>query len=890
MNPWRRWFSRNRWERETSEEMRFHIERQTLANLAAGMSPEEARRRARAQFGATEGVLESCREQQRGFWLETLWADVRYGFRMLRRSPGFTAVAILTLALGIGANTAIFSIINGLLLQPLPFQQPDRLVNLSETEVSPGAFPLTGADYLDWQEQNRTLDAVTLYDTGANLNASGAGEAEPALGTNTQAIFFSVLGVPPLIGRTFDAGSDAAGKNHVVVLSYGFWKRQFAGARDAIGKSLELNNQSFTVIGVMPPRFNFPAGTDLWAPLDMAPKSLSPRGTHQYLAVARMKAGVTPRQAQADLAGVAARLEEQYPNTNHKVSAVVTPLKEQLVGQSRQSLWILLGAVGLVLLVACANVANLLLARSTARSREIAVRAALGAGRRRIVQQLLTESVLLAIAGAIVGCMGAGWFVEFARVQLAARLPQASAIRLDGTVLLFTVVVSVLVGVLFGLAPALHAAQLDLNEELRTSAAVVNATSGKRGLRDALIVGEIAVSLALLLGAGLLLRSFAKLRSSEMGFDPSNVLTARISLPQTAYPDLAARRQFFDQLLDRIQRLPGVETASISNVIPLRGGNNGTIEIAGDMNPEMSAQLVEFNKITPDFFTAYRIPLLEGRNFTPDDANHTAEENLRANALTPEQAQNPPADLTFIAIINRKMAREFWPKQDPVGKVFKFAGFPISVIGVVGDAKESSDLRRGPSPAMYLPLTIALDTAGSNYLTVKTKISPAVMIGPIREEIRRLDSRLALFNVRTMDEVIAESMQDTTLQTLLLGSFAALALLLPAIGIYGVMAYTVSQRRHEFGVRMALGAQPGSVSRLVLWRGIRLAFAGVAIGLLAALALARLMSDLVFGVSVWDPVAFAGAALLLVSVALAACYIPARRATRVDPMVALRYE
>ncbi|MFZ0432697.1 MAG: ABC transporter permease, partial [Candidatus Acidiferrales bacterium] len=282
MNPWRRWFSRNRWERETSEEMRFHIERQTLANLAAGMPPEEARRRARAQFGATEGVLESCREQQRGFWLETLWADVRYGFRMLRRSPGFTAVAILTLALGIGANTAIFSIINGLLLQPLPFQQPDRLVNLSETEVSPGAFPLTGADYLDWQEQNRTLDAVTLYDTGANLNASGAGEAEPALGTNTQANFFPVLGVPPLIGRTFDAGSDVAGKNHVVVLSYGFWKRQFAGARDAIGKSLELNNQSFTVIGVMPPRFNFPAGTDLWAPLDMAPKSLSPRGTHQY--------------------------------------------------------------------------------------------------------------------------------------------------------------------------------------------------------------------------------------------------------------------------------------------------------------------------------------------------------------------------------------------------------------------------------------------------------------------------------------------------------------------------------------------------------------------------------------------------------------------------------
>src|SRR5580698_5903813 len=417
---------------ELERDIREHIEREMQDNIDRGMAPDEARFAAIRKFGNATRVAEDTREVWSMVWLDQLAQDVKFGIRMLRKTPGFTIVAVLTLALGIGANTVMFSVINGLLLQPLPFRQPDRIVSLNETETSPGTYPLSGADYLDWQSQNTTLAATSLFDYGSSLNASGRGDPLPASASDVQSNFFDVLGISPMLGRSFEPGSDAAGKNHEVVLSYGFWQRHFGGRRDAIGGTLELNNESYSVIGVMPPRFDYPPGTDIWTPLDMSPKSLTQRGTHQYPAIGRLKDGVTLKQAQADLVAIAARLEKQYPGTNEKVGAVVTPLKEVLVGNSSTSLWILLGAVALVLLVACANVANLLLARATSRAREIAMRAALGAGRRRIIQQSLTESLLLSLTGAVLGSIGALWFIQFARTEFSGRLPQAAAIQLDG--------------------------------------------------------------------------------------------------------------------------------------------------------------------------------------------------------------------------------------------------------------------------------------------------------------------------------------------------------------------------------------------------------------------------------------------------------------------------
>src|SRR5580698_6020596 len=616
--------------RELERDIREHIERETQDNIERGMPPDEARFAAIRKFGNATRVAEDTREVWSMVWLEQLAQDVKFGIRMLRKTPGFTIVAVLTLALGIGANTVMFSVINGLLLKPLPFHQPDRIVALNETESSPGTFPLSGADYLDWQAQNGTLAATSLYSYGEGFNASSDGNAEPAGSANVQANFFDVLGISPMLGRSFDPGSDAAGKNHVAVLSYGFWQRHFGGRRDAVGSTLQLNNESYSVIGVMPPRFDYPAGTDLWTPLDMSPKTLTQRGTHQYPAIGRLKGGVTPKQAQADLSAIAAGITKQFPNTNDRVGAVVTPLKDVLVGDSSTSLWILLGAVALVLLVACANVANLLLARATARAREIAMRAALGAGRRRIMQQSLTESLLLSLTGAVLGSIAAIWSIQFARNEFAGRLPQAAAIQLDGWVLAFTAAVSILVGIIFGLAPAFYAARVNLNDELKVSGTSAGASSGRHGLRNFLVASEIALSLALLLGAGLLIRSFANLRNTQMGFDSTNVLTAIVSLPEGAYKDLQTRRNFYDQLVSRLQAVPGVESAAVSISIPLRGGRNGTIGIDGSMSAEQQSQLVEFHSVTPEFFKAYRIPLKSGRNFTPEDVNLTAEMNLRA--------------------------------------------------------------------------------------------------------------------------------------------------------------------------------------------------------------------------------------------------------------------
>jgi putative ABC transport system permease protein len=830
--------------------------------------------------------------------METLLQDVKYSIRMLLKSPGFTAVAVLTLALGIGANTAIFSIINSVLLRPLPFHQPEQLVQLWETEGAPGNYPLTGPDYLDWQSQNSTLTATSLYSWDRSLNASGAGQPEAAAVINTQANFFSLLGVQPAMGRTFAAGEDQPGKNHVAILSYGFWQRHFGGQPGVLSQTVFLNNESYSVIGVMPSWFNFPrtlsSTADIWAPLNMSPRGTGTRGSHQWRAIARMKDGITVEEARADLHTIAMRLAKDFPGNNADVDAVVVPLKEQLAGRSREPLLILLGAVILVLAVACANVANLLLARSTGRQREIAVRASLGASRWRLIRQLLTESVMLSLAGAGLGLAGAWWAVATIQSAKSSPLPHANPIQVDLTVLAFTIAVSVLVGVLFGLAPALQVSELNLTEVLKSSAqAVVGASGGKRLLRDTLVVAEIAASLALLVGAGLLLRSFSRLRNAEIGVQTKNVLTMGIALPNAKYNNLAARREFFDKLLSRMEALPGVQAASVSTEIPLEGGNNGYITVDGVTDAKRATELVEWNYVTPDYFRTFGIPLLQGSNFTPEDIERTAVVNLKVDALF-EAAKGAmvtvPPDLTFVAVINRTMAQTFWPGQDPIGKVFHVSGTLVKIIGVVGDVKEG-DIRHNTMPEAYYPLTAALDSYFfGSIVELKTNVPPVGILRAAQGELRGLDSSLAVFRPRTMDDVIAGAMQDTSLQTFLLGIFAGLGLLLSAVGTYSVMAYLVSQRTHEIGIRVALGAQRNGVLRLVLGQGTRLALIGVTLGVIAALMLSKLLEGLLFGVSARDPLTFAGVAFLLTSVALAACYIPARRAMRVDPMVALRYE
>jgi predicted permease len=878
-------------ESELDEELRFHLERQIAENVKVGMTPEEARHRAMIEFGGVEAMKQECRETRKANWIHDFEQDLRYAGRVLRKSPGFAVIAMVTLALGIGANTAIFSVVNATLLKPLPFRNPEKVVALWQTESAPGSYPLTGEDYLDWKSQNHTFDGMSLFSWPTSATTAVGGAPEGATLVSTEANFFSLLGVYPQIGRTFADGEDQNGGRHVVILSYGFWKTRFGAAGDVLGKFVSLNREEYTVIGVMPAWYRMPATADLWVPLDMSKKNLGTRGGHRWRAFGRVKKGVTIVQARADLQALAEGYEKQFPDTNRNVDAIVTPMREELIGDFSAQILIMFGAVGLVLLIACANVANLLLARSTSRRREIAVRSALGAGRGRLARQLLTESILLSLAGGVLGVAIAFGGIGTLRAALPDTVPQPNPVAVDLGPLFFTFVVCIGVGTLFGLAPAVQSATVSSTEALKSRGAVGADGSAKgQWLRNFLVGGEIALSLALLAGAGLLLRTFSHLRSTDIGVRGANVLTVSVRLPEKQYKTLDQGMAFYGQVVESLQKSPGVVAAAVTTKLPLEGGQNGYVTIPGQQVDKMTGPLVEWSSVSTDYFRAMGIPLREGRELTGDDSEATAKDVREITAAKDDaERQALVARYVIPAVINQTMAKTFWPKQSAIGKLFEnFAQY--RVVGVVGDVKQQR-VRDAAMPEAYLSLPWELaDPSRPFALVVKSAGTPESLTSTVRGVVQSMDPNLALFRVRTMPQIVAESMQDTSYEAALLGTMAILALVLASVGTYGVMSYVVGQRTNEIGIRMALGAQPVEIMGMILRQVLSVVGAGICVGLLAAVAVAQIMKRLLVGVAPFDAVTYLAVAVVLTVVALLACCVPVRRAMRVDPVLALRYE
>ena len=808
----------------------------------------------------------------------TFLQDVRYAVRTLLKSLGFAAVAVLALALGIGANTAIFSVVKAVLLSPLPYPEPERLVWVRES--NPGADipdePASAPNYNDWRTQVRSFDGLAAYaNTALTLTDGGGGEPERIPAVSTSANFFQVVGVAPALGRGFLPEEETAGKNRVVVLSHGLWQRRFGASPQALGQTITLGGNAYTVVGVAPADFKSPVrgpkAPEMWVPIAFN-FNQNVRRSDYLNVIGRLRAGATIGQAQAELAGVAARLEQEYPATNAGWTVTTQPLHERVVGNVRQALWVLMGVVGFLLLIACANVANLLLARAAARRQELAVRSALGAGRGRLVRQLLTESLLLGIAGGGLGLILAAWGVELLVALSPGNIPRLEEAGLDARVLAFTFGVSVLTGVVFGLLPALSASKTDLAESLKEGGSRgPTAGQGARRLRSSLVIAEIAITAVLLACAGLMIRSFNAIQSVDPGFRPERVLTFEFSLPSAKYKDEPQIAAFYEQLTARAAALPGVERAALVDSLPLGGGAD-VLSFVIEGRPELPPEKVQdamFSTATPDYFDVLGIG------------------HVRGERLTERHRDGVPD----VGVINETMARKFWPDEDPIGKRVNL-GDParapwITVIGVVKDAR-SSGLDKEPYAQMYLP---ALQFRQRTMTFVaRTSADPATLVPALRRELGALDQDLPLYNVRTMEQVLAESVARRRFQMILIAAFAGVGLLLAAVGIYGVISYTVTQRSHEIGVRMALGARASDILKLVVGQGLGLTLAGVGLGLAGSFALTRVLSSLLYGVTATDPLTFACVSLAMLGVALLACLIPARRATKVDPMVALRYE
>ncbi len=801
--------------------------------------------------------------------MQTLWQDIKFGARMLRRNPGFTTVAVLTLALGIGANTAIFSIVNTVLLKPLPFEEPDRLVYVWESNPSRGwpRFSVSPPNFMDWREQNLSFENLAAYNRGTRV-LTGSGDAERVPSASVSSGFFQTMRTPMEMGRGFEPREEVTGSHLVTVLSYGFWQDRMGGSEDALGKTLVLNGEPHTVIGVASKTFAFPSGVRLWVPLAFDPANPPGRGAHYLVVVGRLKAGTQLSQAQSEMESIAAGLAEAYPNHAGWTVRLVD-MKENVVERVRPALLVLLGAVGFVLLIACVNVANLLLARGASREKEIALRLALGAGRGRLVRQLLSESVVLSAAGGAAGTLLGFWLLKTLMALAPSGLPRASEIGIDSRVLLFTLGLSLLTGLLFGLAPALAGTKPNLIKELKVGGGGYSGTSRHR-LQNLLVLSEVALSLVLLIGGGLLARSLFGLLQTDPGLDPTNVLTLRISPPRAAYPGDPEERTFYTQLLERVRALPGVEEAGVIHVLPL-GGSDWThsFEIEGSPQmPESKLPSSNFYNVSPGYFHALRIPLLQGRHLSEEDT-----------------AQTPR-----VAVINETFARRYFPDENPVGQRVRIGnGIPEmrEIVGIVGDVHNNSLAQ--PAPAqIYEPLK--QNPYLGQTLVVRAAVEPTLLVKPIREVVRAIDPNIPLYSVSTMEQVAANSMAAERFRAMLLGSLAALSLLLASVGLYGVISYAVSRRTHEIGVRVALGATRAKILGMVVGQGMFITSMGIVLGLLGAFGLTRLLQRFLFGISPTDPATFAGVSLILLFVALLACWIPARRATKVDPMVALRYE
>ncbi|HJQ24976.1 MAG TPA: ABC transporter permease [Blastocatellia bacterium] len=868
---WRNLFRKERVERELSEEVAAYLDLLIEAKLDQGIEPAAARRQALIEIGGVEQVKESVREVRMGHYLETLSQDLRFAVRVMAKQPVFTLVAVLTLSLGVGATTAIFSVVNAVLIRRLPISDPERVVtihnqlpklNLPRTSVS-------ALHYIDYSNQPDVFESTAALGQ-RSFNLTGVEAPLRLQAGRVTASFLPMLGVTPLVGRAFTDEEDRFGNQHVALLSHNLWKRLFNADAGAIGQTLQLDGEGYQVIGVLPASFAelYPY-IDLWIPMAFSPRELSEerRWSLAYSMLARLKPGVTLSQAQAAMSSLSQ--SKKGPNTDDS-NIEVRSLVEEQIGDVRQPLYILLAAVGVVLLIACANIANLLLARASVRSREMAIRAALGAGRRRIIRQLLTESVLLGISGGVLGVLFAAWGMSALVAMAPADLPRVGEARLDARVLVFTLVVSLASGIIFGLMPALVASKTDLVSSLKESGRSDTASPSRHRLRRTLVVAEVSLAVVLLIGAGLLLRSFAKLLNVSPGFDPHNVLTLRWSLPRTQYGDAPQVARFANAVLERVTATPGVEHAAVAFQPPFMGNDNSMFSIRDrQAGPDAPPPHADYLYVTWDYFRTMGIPLIKGRLFESSDM----------------RIQNPIGDGSAV-IIDEALAKRFWPDRDPIGANLGWGsqGPWATIVGVVGTA-HPKDLIQQPEGTIYFPWYL-----GSSALVVRTTDDPHRLVQTIREQVQAVDANLPVYDVKTMDERLARSLEARRFAVTLLGVFAALALLLAAIGLYGVIAYLVTQRSHEIGIRVALGASRADVLRLVLGQALQLALIGIGVGLAAALALTQFMSSLLFGVSPTDPLTFAAICIILTAVALLASYIPARRATRIDPMVALRYE
>jgi predicted permease len=877
-------FRKEQQSREFVEEIESHLLAHVEDNLRSGMSVEEARRQALIKLGGMQQLKENYQQRRSLPMLETLWSDIRFGMRMLRKNLGFTAVAMVTLALGIGGNTAIFSIVNGVLLNPLPFPQPDRLVTLHESKPNFEQGSISYPNFLDWQKDNRTFSSMAISRRYA-FSFTGRGEAEQLNAEFVSADFFPLLGVNPILGRTFTQAEEQPGAGPVAMISEGLWRRKFDGAADVLGKSITLDGRGYTIIGVIPARFHLHTPSfheqDVYAPIrQWSNPLLMKRGAGLGIhGIGRLKPGVTLAQARADMDEITRSLAAAFPDADHGISASMLPLKEQMVGEVRPFLLVLLVAVGFVLLIACVNVASLLMARSSARSREFAVRIALGASRKRVIRQMLTESVLLGVAGGGIGLLLAAWGTHAALGRLPTAVPRAEEIGIDFRVLAFTTITSLLAGTLFGLAPALKTSQANPLTALKEGG---RGGSGKHRAQSIFVVVEMAVALVLLIGAGLMVRSLTRLWSVDPGFNSRNVLSFGLKLPpamMNASPERirAALREIDDELAST----PGVKAVSQTwGAIPMGSDDEQLFWLDGQPKPASENEknwAVDYI-VQPGYLNVMGIALQRGRFITTQDDEHSR----------------------LVVVIDDVFARKYFPNQDPIGKriILNNTGAKREIIGVVGHVKQwGLDLDDTHSlraqfylPCMQMPDEFIAMTPSGSAVMLRYEGSLSAVFDSLRNTNRQMSSQQVIYAVQTMESLISDSMAARRFAMIVLGVFATLALVLASVGIYGVIAYVVGQRTREIGIRMALGAQRKNVLYLILWQGARLALAGVCVGIAGALTLTRLMTKLLYGVSATDPITFAGLALILVAVAIAACWLPARKAMRVDPVVALRYE